>query len=91
MGAGFPERFVSILRMVTAGLPRREKSLVMAICRRSCKIDDAPAAMRQLSGSRGGGGRQDALSTKEAAEPRTSYEFLGAAAAYREAKKTRGE
>ena len=70
-GAGFREGSASILRVGFVRLSRREKS----------------AKMRRLSGSRGGGGRQDALFTGEATEARAGDEDSGVSAAYRKAKK----
>ena len=61
--AGYPGKSASILRMCTAGLPLHEKSWIMASCHKSLKFEDAPANMRRLFGSRGGGRRQDALFT----------------------------
>ena len=87
MGTGYPERFVSTLRMENAALSRHEQSLVMAICRRSLRFEDASANMRRLFGSRGGGSRQDDLFSGEAAEPRASDGHLDVLAAYRKAKK----
>ena len=49
MGAGFPGQRVSTLRVINAGLRRREKSLVMASCRESLKFEDASAGARRLS------------------------------------------
>ena len=69
MGAGFPERFVSILRMSYAGVPRQEKSLVMASSHKSLKFEDASANMRRLFGSRGVKGRHDVLLAVEADGP----------------------
>ena len=86
-GAGFPEQFAPILRMRNAELSRYGKPLFLASCREGLKFEDASANMRRLFGSRGGGSRQDALSTAEAVEPRASDEDLDASAAYRKAKK----
>ena len=63
MGAGAPEQFASILRVDNTALSRQEKSLVLASCHKSLRFDDASASMRRLFGSRGSGGRQDALLT----------------------------
>ena len=90
MGAGFPGQFASILRMSNAGVSRREKSLVIASCRRSLKFADASANMWRLFGSRGGGTRQDALFTEEAAESRASDEDMDDSADYRKAEKQGG-
>ena len=87
MGAGFPERFVSILRMSYAGVPRQEKSLVMASSHKSLKFEDASANMRRLSGSRGGKGRKDVLLAEAADGPLGSDEDLEAWTAYRMAQK----
>ena len=76
IGAGFPERFVSLLRMDDAALSRHEKSSIMASCRKNLRF-----------GSRGSGSRQDALHTEEAVEPHVSNEDLDVPAAYRKAKR----
>ena len=65
-GAGFPEQFISTLSMDNAGLPRKEKSLVMASNHKSLESGEVAANMRRSLGSRGGGGRQDVLITEEA-------------------------
>ena len=52
MGAGYPEQFVSVLRMDNAALSRHEKSLVMASCHRSLEFETASGNMRRLFGSR---------------------------------------
>ena len=70
MGAGFPEQFISMLRVNNAGSPRRGKSLAMANERRISEFVEAAANMRRLCGSRGAGGRQDALIAGEAVGPR---------------------
>ena len=69
MGTGFPEQFATILRMHNAGLPRQEKSPVMASSRKSLKFLDVAANMRSSFGSCGGGGRQDVLIRGEADGP----------------------
>ena len=70
-GAGFREESASILCAGFARLSRREKS----------------AEMRRLSGSRGGGGRQDSLFTGEATEARAGDEDLDDVTAYAMAEK----
>ena len=85
-GAGFPDQFVSILRMNITRLSRREKPLVAASCRKSLKFWAASANMRRLFGLRGGGSRQDASFTEEAAGPSASDEDLDALAACGKAK-----
>ena len=90
MGAGSPEQFISILRMDDAALSRQEKPLVMASCHKSLRFEDASANMPRLFGLRGGGSRQDALLTEEAAESPLSDTDLDVLAAYRKANKNRG-
>ena len=67
MAAGSPWRFASILRMNNAGLPRREKSLVIASCYKGLRFEDLSANMRRRFGSRGRGSRQDAPFSEETA------------------------
>ena len=90
MEAGFQEQFAPILRTDNAALSRYEKSLVMAGCRRSLRLEDASANMRRLSGSRGSGRRRDALLAEKAVEPNESDAELDISAENRKAKKTRG-
>ena len=90
MRTGFPEQFVSISRLRNAALSRREKSRIMAGCRKSLKFEDASANLRRLFGSRGSGSRQGALFAEETVEPRASDEVLGILAAYRKAKEKGG-
>ena len=45
MGAGAPEQFASILRMVNSGLPRQGESLESASSQKSYKFVGAPANM----------------------------------------------
>ena len=71
-GKRFPERFAPIFRTPNAGLPRQEKSLVMASSQRSLSFMDVAAKMRRLFGSRGGRGRQDVLVAEEADGPLVS-------------------
>ena len=68
-GEGFPEQSAPKLRMNNALLPRQEKSLVMASNHKSLKFEEVAANMRRLFGSRGGGSRQDVLTTEEADGP----------------------
>ena len=63
MGAGSPDHFASIFRVDNAALPRHEKSLVVATCHKSLRIEGASANLRRLFDSRGSGSRQDALLT----------------------------
>ena len=72
MGAKFPEWFISKVRTSSAELPLKEKSPVMASCRKGLKFDVAAVNARRLFGSRGSGGRQDVLITEEAIEPLAS-------------------
>ena len=72
--------------MSKAGLPRQEKSLATARSHRSLKFEDASADLRRLSGSCGGGGRQDALFTEEAVGPLASDEDADALAAHKRTK-----
>ena len=86
-GSGFPDQAASTLRLSNAGLPCHEKSFIFASRRRSLQLQDVLAATRRLFGLRGGGSRQDALSTEEAAEPRASDEDSDASAAWSKRKK----
>ena len=89
-GAGFPERFASILRMSNAELPCHDKPFFMASRHGILPSEDASANMRRLFGSRGANSQQDALFPEEAAESRASDEDSDALAAYRSAKKKQG-
>ena len=86
-GAGFPEQFVSISRANNAGLPRQEKSLVIASSRKCLWFEEASARARRLFGSRGETGRQGVFSTDEASGPPGSDGDLGAWTAYGKAEK----
>ena len=61
MGAGFPDQFVSILRVNNDALSYRQKSLAIASCHKSLKFEDASANLRGLFGPRGNGSRPDDL------------------------------
>ena len=87
--ADSPKQFVSTLRMRNAGLPRQENSLLMASSHKSLRFEDALADMRRLFGSRGGGGRQDAFFTEEAAKALESDQDAEALAANKNAKERR--
>ena len=52
MGVGFPEQFISILRVNNAGLRRRGQSMAMASFHKSLKSDEAAANTRRPFGSR---------------------------------------
>ena len=86
-GAGLPGQVLAILRVRNAGLSSREKSLVLASCRKCLKFEEASANMRRFFWSRGGGSQQDALFTGEAADSHASDEDLDALAAYRGEKR----
>ena len=60
-GSGFPDEFVSVLRMQNAALPKNGKTLVWASVRHSLAALGAFAQMRRLSGSCGRATRQDVL------------------------------
>ena len=87
MGAKFPEWFISKVRTSSAELPLKEKSPVMASCRKGLKFDAAAVNAGRLFGSRGSGGRQDVLITEEAIEPLASDGGQDARAAYKKAQK----
>ena len=87
MGARFPEQRAPILRMNHAGLFRQEQSLVTASCHKSLKFEDVAANAQRLCGSCGGGGRQDALFTEEAAGSLEIDKDLEALAACKKVKK----
>ena len=87
MGPGFPDQFISILRMHNAALPRQEVSLVMASSRERLKFEEVAANMRRLFGSRSRIGRQYALITEEAVGPLESGGDLDALSAYNKAKR----
>ena len=86
MRAGFPGQFASILRMHNAGLPRREKSPVMASSHNGLRSVEVAANMRRLSGSRGGGGRQDAPITEKADGPWVNDKDKGTCVTNKKAK-----
>ena len=50
--------------MNNAGLPKQEKSLIMASSLKRLRFEDASANMRRVFGSCGGGGGQDVLLTE---------------------------
>ena len=86
-GAGFPEQFASLLRTHNAGLPRQEKSPMMAGNRRSPMFEEVAANVRRLFGSRGGGSRNSAMVTEEANGPLESDKDPEACASYKKSKK----
>ena len=87
MGAKFPEWFISKVRTSSAELPLKEKSPVMASCRKGLKFDVAAVNARRLFGSRGSGGRQDNLFTEELAGSLASETGDG----YSQTRRGRGE
>ena len=72
MGTGFPDQFVTKLRLNHVVFSRHAKSAVVVSSHNSLRFKDASANSRRLFGPRGGGSRQGALIAEEAAGPRAS-------------------
>ena len=88
MGGGFPDEFVSVLRMQNAALTKNEKTLVLASLRNFLSLQSAPAQMRRLFGPCGYASRQDVLVAADM-DAAPEEEDFGVWMVYRLAKRAR--